>query len=280
MLACPAIVLASVFTVSHTGSRKFESLTMTPSQDAAVMAYAPYVKATNKLQAAGENADSRDILALGKKWCGGIQSGALTPLAPISFEDSLQDGARGSIFRAKASVVDLLLKDAMAKMDDRQPHAAADEVLLAMGLTESLKYCDFHTVFNASIEEEREVGFLRANANLFDTATKQRIHAMLTTINSNTQDLEELTRMSRIQYNDYVSRMNQQPISIEDVHRTVYVTKRVAGDPKGHDMMRYIADALNQTVTDSGPEYLSDLRLAWAADDSTHELLAKTLKEI
>jgi len=278
MAACPMLVLASIFAVSHTGSYQFSTPSATPSQDSQILAYVPYVKATNRILRSA-SAKSGEVLSLAKKWDAANQTGQLTPLSPVSFEDTIEDGARGDIFRAKAALVDKLLTNADQKMQ-RDHAGAVDETLLAMRLTESLKYCYFRSVFNASVEEEREISLLRNNENSFDTATKQRIHAAISQVNANTQDLKALTRASRIQYSDYVSRLNKEPVTIEEVHRTVLVTRRITSDPKAHDMMRYIANALIQTPTDSGPEYLSDLRLAWAAESANHDLLKKTLSEI
>jgi hypothetical protein len=110
--------------------------------------------------------------------------------------------------------------------------------------------------------------------------TKDKVRAGLCSISTDKQDLEALTRESRIQYYDWMARMSKQPISIEDVHRAEYVTKRVVSDPTSTNTLEFIRSTIMSSPSDDGPEYLSELRVAWASENSNESLIKKTLNEI
>jgi len=276
--ASPILFAGYLFAVSHTANSSFQSVTDTPTQDAHIMAYAPFVKDAQSVTHR-QTINRFELIALANKWDAGVKAGDLLPVTPVTFEDSVQDGARGTIFHAKALVVNALLDDASDQARNGNHQNSVDETLLALRLTESLKYSDFHSVFLSNVEEGRAIGLLRSESGSIDDATKANVRTALLAINKGDDQLETLTKESRVQYYDYLRRTSQVPISIEDIHRTTYVTERIASNPASSDMMRYVSTAL-RTQDDGAPEFLSDLRLAWAAQGSNREVIAKAIKEL
>jgi len=270
LLACPIVFTVFVGVYSRSYDDPHIVPSGTPAQDALVFAYVPFVKETGQVfGSSAEPQNRKAMLKLAHKWDTASQNGILQPLLPVSFEDSPQEGARSSVMHAKATLVSGLLDDATSLVHANKNHEAVQEALLATRLTESLKYSDLTSVNVANTEEDRALGILRRAGSRLDAAGKAEVRDGLSAITGNSDDLVALTRFSRIQYYDYLARVNKAPVSIEDVHQTVLVTKRITSDPRSPEALNYARMSLLQTPEDDGPEYLSDLRLAWSSQLST-----------
>jgi hypothetical protein len=272
LLACPVLFTGFVGLYS----RNYDDMHTVPSgtevQDQVAFAYIPYIQGTKQVFGLTSEPKSRTaMLALANKWDKASQKGELQPLLPVSFEDSPEEGARSAIMRAKGTLVSGLLDDATELAHQGKALESAREALLATRVTESLKYSDFTTVNVGNTEEDRALALLKKVSPNLDAAGKAEVRNGLTAITANSQDLAVLTRFSRIQYYDYLERVNKSPVSIEDVHKTVLVTKRITSDPRSAEALNYARMSLLQTPEDDGPEYLSDLRLAWGSQTESQK---------
>ena len=269
LVTCPIIFTCFVGIYSRSYSDQHIVPSGTPAQDAVALAYVPYVKATQQIfKGAAEPTSRAAMLKLGNQWDVAVQKDELQPLIPVSFEDNPEDGARGAIFKAKSTLVSGILDDAIEQKQNGNFHEAANEALLATRISESLKYCDFASVNNATTEEERAMAVIRSALPHLDITDRETVRNGLALIKDNSDQLATLTRYSRVQYYDYLGRMRMQPVSIEDVHRTVLVTKRITSDPSGKDTLDFVRKSMLDSPSDDGPEYLSELRLAWISERS------------
>lgn len=278
LIACPLALTGfmAVYTRNHEDNHEVPCAS--PAYDMQVLAYAPYVKAVKQLH--GDTSNRASMLALARSWDKAVSEDTLVPLTPVSFEDSVDEGARGSILRAKASLVSMLDDDAHVLAHQGQVKEAADETLLAMRLSESLKYGDFTTVYAATLEEKKQTEFLRHTTPLMDAATKAAVRAQLTQVAARQDELNDLTRESRVQYYDWMMRMTKQPVTIEDVHQTAYVSKRIVSDPSSRDTLQLLRSELTTKAADTGPEYLTELRLAWKAERSNQDGIQGLIKDL
>jgi len=280
LIACPLLFTGFVGIYSRNYSDEHIVPAGTPAQDAMVLSYTPYVRQANEIFNVAGQPDRAKVLQVAHNWEKGISDGKLQPLVPVSFEDSPQEGARSEIFQANSRIVDSLLDDASDRTRAGQYHQAAQEALLATRLSESLKYSDFDSVYAASAEQKRATALLKKMAPRLSPDDKVSLRNDLVAVQADAPELTTLTRYSRAQYYDYLGRMSKQPVSIEDVHRTVLVTKRIASDPTSRDTLAYIRTNLMQTPMDDGPEYLSDMRLAWASEQSNQNHLQQFLQHL
>lgn len=274
LLACPLAFTGFVAIYSRTYNDLYDLPAGTPAQDAQVMAYAPYVKHVKTLLGHNKTDYSREQLVnLARRWDQAVRQDVLQPLTPISFEDSIESGARGSILRAKSRLVTALMDDAKSLAKAGQTAKAVDETLLAMRISDSLKFSDFDTVYLCSTEQKHQTLLLSDLAGKMDEPTKEKVRSQLTQILAGSKDLDALTRASRIQYYDWMKRMSKDQISIEDVHRTALVTKAIINNPGSPDTIRYLRTEVISPAPDGSPEYLSELRLACKSEQNNQRAL-------
>jgi hypothetical protein len=281
LLTCPVVFSGFIAMYSRSYNDPFNLPASSPAQEAAVMAYVPYVAETKAVFAHGDTPRSREaMLTLAKKWDLAVQAKELHPLVPVSFEDSPELGARGEVTRAKGRLVSGLLDDARKLADVGKADIAAEEVLLATRLSESLKYSDLNGVYLSSAEQQRATVVLNKIAKCLDAEDKAAVRSGLLAIQANAPTLELVTRYSRTQYYDWLRRMSKTPVSIEDIHRTVLVTERIASDPSSEAALKFVRRGLTQAPVDSGPEYLSELRVAWAAENASQKQIKRLLTSL
>src|SRR5579885_2392248 len=193
LLACPVLFSAYVATSGRAQPDDDLAPSGTPAQDEQVFAYAPYVKATDQLlQTSHVKRDQ--LLAVANKWDKAVQNNTLNPILNVSFEDNMEEGARAEIFQANSRLTGALIDDAQQQAAANNTKLATQDALLAMRLTESLKYSDFHSVFAGCAQEGLEMAFLRELAPEMDPATKAEVRAQLAQMSaSNVEDLDALT---------------------------------------------------------------------------------------
>ena len=280
LLLCPLLFAGYAAIYSRSYQDPFETPAGTPAQDCLALDYSPLVKATRDLTANGDNVDRTHLLAIAQTWDQEVKAGQLSPIRAISFEDSPEVGARGSILRSKSFLVSGLLNDAKSQMLAGNVGVAVDETLLGMRLSESLKYSDFQSVYTASIEEKRATDFLERHVAEMDKDMKARVRSQLGAVSSNFTKLDSLTSDSRIQFYDYMARMTHEAVSIEDVHRTALLTKRITADPMSRETIRLSHSSLFDSPTDDSPEYLTELRLAWVSESSNRRSISGLLNAL
>ena len=282
MFACPLFFTSFVAIKARSAQDSFQIPSGTPAQDAQVLAYVPFVEQTQQLTS-GEDFRSTNrmkLLALCSQWDQAVRKDVLGPVFPVSFEDTPEEGARASIMRSKSQLVSFLLADAERLFKSGQSAQAVSESLLAMRLSESLKYSDFTNVFLAANEQKRAVALLENNADGLKPADKRQVANQFRQIMASSGDLEAMTKYTRIQYYDWLKRTHQDEISIEDVHRMALVTERIATDPTSKETLRYIRTAIVESPDEDGPEYLSQLRMAYSTERSNQRGIKELAKQL
>ncbi|MEA2553267.1 MAG: hypothetical protein QOJ65_1443, partial [Fimbriimonadaceae bacterium] len=174
LLACPIVFSGFVALYSRGYQDNHVTPTGTQEQDARVLAYAPFVKESKVVFNKGQ-IDREKLLALATRWDKAASASALKPLVPVSFEDSPEEGGRGEIMLAKSQVVAALLEDSRLLGEAGKADQAANEALLAMRLSESLKYSDFHSVYLAGQEQRKAVSRLHQVAPMLDAEARESV---------------------------------------------------------------------------------------------------------
>ena len=279
LIACPLLFTGFVGIYSRRYTDDHIVPAGTPAQDAVVFSYLPYVRQTNEVLA-NDGYNRNAMVKLAFDWDSAARSGRLQPLIPVSFEDDPKQGARNQIFRAKSRLVAGLLDDVIDQSAAHNYHQAAKEALLATRLSESLKYSTFDSVYTCAVEQKRAVYLVNKIAHKLSSEDKALVRDDLARIQSNGAELATLTRFSRSQYYDYLERVSKQPVSIEDVHRTVLVTKRIASDPTNRETLSFLKSNVMTTPVDDGPEYLSQIRIACAAEQSNQSGIKEFLANL
>jgi hypothetical protein len=282
MFVCPLFFTGFVAFKSRTSQDPYQIPSGTPAQDARVLAYAPYVAQTQELVRGQEwyLENRTQLLALCMQWDEAVRKEELKPVFPVSFEDVPEEGARNSIVRAKSQLVSFLLTDAHRQFKRGQNAQAVEESLLAMRLSESLKYSDFASVYRSANEQKRAVALLESHLDSADPEQRAKIAGQLEQIRADRANLDAMTRYSRIQYYDWLKRMHKDEIKIEDVHRMVLVTHRITTDPTSKDTLRYIKSAIVEGSGEDSPEYLSQLRLAYSSERSNQHGIARLSQQL
>lgn len=270
MFACPLFFTGFVAVKARTSTDTFDLPAGSPAQDAQALAYAPFVQQSQALLYHGDLTPEKrvKVLALCRQWDAAVQRDQLTPVFPISFEDSPEEGARGSIFRAKGQLVAFLLTDANHLFHEGKSRPAIEETLLAMRLSESLKYSDFTAVNLSAGEQKRAIEMLSRNLSQLGPQDREKIRGQIKAIIDQAPNLAAMTRFSRIQYYDWLKRSQQQDIAITDVHRVVLLTDRIASDPTSKVTLQYVKRSYMDSPDEDRPEYLSQMRIACSSSRS------------
>lgn len=151
MLLAPVLLLLGIGVQSRTYNDPFEPDMMSPTEQARVEAYIPYVNsATSCLDGVPEfekvNALRREAL----KWIGAHERGELRDLIPVAFEDDWSDNAKEEIFEARRVLGRRLLHWAEKNGDHVSIDGFARDAVLVMRLMEVLKYSDPKSAYESA----------------------------------------------------------------------------------------------------------------------------------
>ena len=269
LVGCPLLFSGFVALYSRHYMDGYQVRTSTAQQEARVLAYAPFVRDQQTLfSKSAYGVDHKNLLALANRWVAAADNGTLQPLEKVSFDDSLQQGVRGQIFRSESAIVSALYDDAANIAANGHSDEAAKEVLTAVKLSESLKYSDFNSVFLSSVEERRAANFFARNSNDLSRDTKQQAREVFGKVTSNFANLDALTKQSRALYYEWAGRINKNPVSLEDVQRTAMITNEIALNPASPKALFYVRHSILDSQEDYNPVYLSELRMAWRSEKS------------
>jgi hypothetical protein len=242
--------------------------------------YAPLVReARLTLTPARGKVDRKGALRLAEQWDQGVEGGWLRPLRQVSFEDSPTDGARGSITRAKSAVVAFLMEDADSLKRQGHNYDAVNETLLAIRLSESLKYCDFTSVSIAAQEEKKEVSFLGANASMMSPKSRQLSRYALRKVVDSHHFLISRTRASSASFYDYEKRMGP-GVSASAIRQTSMLAMRVRTEGKAPNTLEIVRKNYLQDDDNAGLDYLRSLRIAWRSEHEVQLRVAAALQKI
>lgn len=272
LVACP--VLLSCLLLVH--SRKvagFQVPCGTPAQDAQILSYAPELTAGRRLFSHSVfQVDRRSLLKLAEQWDDDIRAGKLRPLTPVSLEDSPQEGERGAIMRMESQVVAHLLMDANRLAANGNLEEATSEVLIAARLSESLKYSDFSTVYQAGQEERSEIDFLNTHCRTLSPDLRAAIRTECVAIFANRVRLKEITRLARDQFYDWKERMAD-PCTPGGIRVGLLLCQQIRD---GQDSRGSIRNILN--LSDEGETaYIYEYRLAWRSEQRTEAAVSAAL---
>lgn len=281
LVACPLLFSGTVALYSRHYTDGYQVHTSTPLQEDRVLAYAPLIHEQYRIfSKSNSSVDRTKLLALANKWADEARDGKLQPLEKVSFDDSLQQGVRGQIFRTESAIVSALFDDADQLAANGQVDQAVREVLLGVKLSESVKYSDFNSVFLASEQEMRASSFVRRNKDGLSRDTKQQAKEVFNQVAANFANLDAMTKQSRAQYYEWAARISNNPVSLEDVQRIAMVTNQIASNPGSAKSIFYVRTSIVDSQEDNSPEYLSELRMAWRAEKTNQASCQQLVRDI
>lgn len=260
LAAAPILLSGYVGFHARTHSDAFAVPSASQEQDAQVLAYAPLVRDSRIAIEAG---DASGIVNVGKQWVDAAKSGHLKPLYPTCFEDGSRIGGKAEVMRARAKLVDALLR---ASRESRASTSTRfDSAILALRVSESLKYSDFRTVYACGGEQRRALTALKDLIPQMSEAQRQSAKKAATELKENQGTLKSLTSFSRRQYYDWMERQGVEPLSIEDVRRAVRITDQIADAPTDKRTAQLVRSPLSSR-NDAEPEYFTEVSVAWGKE--------------
>jgi hypothetical protein len=267
LVACPFLFCGWLAFNSRIYKDSFEVQCGTQDQDARVFAYEPYVSEESLLLESNHHSVERArVLSLACRWDDAVHRGQLQPLSPVSFEDNCTEGVRGDIFRAKSQIVSYLLDDAGRLINKHCTCDAVDEVLLAVRLSQSLKYGDLDSISATSVEERDELSFLSSRASLMCEKSRKDVLDEMTNLSHEHTMMLATTQATSARFYDYQERFRGN-VGVSEIRQTAMLERRMREEgrvPKTLNMVRknYLSDN-----DDAGLEYLCSLKLAWRSED-------------
>jgi hypothetical protein len=278
LVACPILFVSWLGFQSRFKDDSYNVPCGTPVEDSQVLAYAPYVREVRlTLELNRLSADRRKVLSLARSWDREFTKGRLLPLRQVSFEDAPTEGVRGEITRSRAELVSYLLEDADRLAAKKNYCDATNEVLLAMRLSESLKYSDFPSVNIANVEEKRELEFLTSNNAALCEKSRGQIATQLEAITRSHYYLLSATSVAKANLSEYEQRMGVS-LSPAELQQTAMLSSRIQSDGSHDRILEMVRKHYLDADDDAGIEYLADLRLAWRSETETQSRVYSTIK--
>jgi hypothetical protein len=264
LMTCPLVLCSFLALKGRTFSDSYVIPSGSPADDARVLAYSGFMREGRLLFAVRVKHLDRDrILHLARAWDLGVQSGRLGPLVPVSLDDSPQDGQRGDILHLKAKLVSYLVDDATARAAI-DVEGAVREVLVALRLSESLKYSSLATVSSANIEEAKEIGLIQSWRDRMDLQTRAEAHDQLNSVAAATSKLDDVIRRTHSQYCSWKARMGQ-PITLMEVRDAAVVTRQMEAGMTNRQTMRLLGPLPD--TEQSLSKVLIETNMAWKSQD-------------
>ena len=256
----------------------FEVQCGTKEQDEVVLRYAPYVREEHLLLSCPKGKlERKQVLSLARRWDDAVRQGDLQPIRPVSFEDDPANGVRGNIFRCKSALVSYLMDDAERQSKTHRECEAAEEVLIAFRLTESLKYGDLESVGVTAVEENQELAFFSAHAHLICDRSQRQVRDAMQGLLAKNDSLAVLTEQSTNQFYDFQRRFRGH-LGASEIRETAMLGQRIRSEGKDPHTLRMVRKNYLGDNDDAGLQYLCSLRFAWRMELETKKK-ARTLLE-
>ena len=139
--------------------------------------------------------DHERLRVVASRWVEGAQSGQLRPLTPVHLDDYSRDGVKQQISRVRDVLSQRLLSCAKEELENKQPVQAAKDVLMAIRVTEAMKYSDPYSVSHSGMMQRTLINFLPRIADHLKPAERLWIRAQLKEIREQQQPLEPMARL-------------------------------------------------------------------------------------
>ncbi|MBX3117635.1 MAG: hypothetical protein KF784_01105 [Fimbriimonadaceae bacterium] len=147
MIASPVIMLAAVGVQTRTYHDDFEFARYSPHLEKKIRAYSGVMRAVELANdAEGTDSHPRLVRAAAAQWVQDSRSGELQPLEPEFLTDAINDGVKSQIYSACMGLCADLMVNARELSRQGEYDAAANDLVLATEVVQTLKYSDLTSV--------------------------------------------------------------------------------------------------------------------------------------
>jgi len=151
LVALPFAAMLFVGVKAHLHTDDFQFVTVPPSEEAAIGAYVPYVKAVKEELPHHLAPDGKTAARLAYMWMEAAKQGKLKPVLPCDYTDNSQQGAKLQILSANHHIAEELNWQAMYDNEAGKYKEGADYALLAMQSIRPTQFFDLFSVGNSSL---------------------------------------------------------------------------------------------------------------------------------
>ena len=209
-VASPLVLLLSVGLVGHVRKAPSPQPAESVDYDRRVLAYGPRVAAVRSLLAQGAPPEA-DVRREAGRWVAGRRSGALAPLPPAYFEDHLQGGVRGEVFRSGIALSSILAARAARAREEGQVERASADALLSAQLARGVRDFESQTLLQALLVQRRAttllIGLWPGRSARRRTADASALRSLLVP----RSDVARLRALELRQFEDYQRRQKIAP---------------------------------------------------------------------
>src|SRR5579862_2066161 len=215
MLCAPGAFLIAIGIHGRTVPHNFEFVANDPLTEHRIQAYVPYISTdAAACPGRGDGPDLARNAAL--KWICGAQRGDLTPLNPVSYDDTSTDGLKSEIFDVQARIASELVQSVAGSLQSHELHNAASDAALVLRLENVLKCSDFASLFRCSTQQRHTLEMLRPYAGIMSESDRRALKDAVSTLVPNSRILERMVTRSQKLFLKWRQRTGCEPLSIED----------------------------------------------------------------
>lgn len=245
MVAMPAMFLLGLGVKARTEHDPFEFVQPTPRQNEAILAYRHVVADSADIQVDKYRIPVLEATRkLAREWVDGARSGALIPLQPVSFDDSMRDGVKSEIMNRNSAVASAMLLNASIEFDSRQYEKGIQDALLGMEVSNVIKYSDYSTVMQGAIYDRRGLRLIDEALTRVSPQTRLAVRKDLALVRPDADRFQAIQEVERIVFLDYINRMSPESTPIEAIDPADAGKFEAAGHLHG----RLLASARDDTL--------------------------------
>lgn len=274
MVFAPAIFLVGIGVHARGISTSYDTLANDHRTEQNILAYIPVLQASEPYASSFAKAPIERTKQIARRWIGDAEKGILNPLVPVAYEDTSSEGVKSQIFEAKGRIVRALLRDIEPSMKSGRTEDAAESAVLALKLSNVLKYSDFVSMFNCAAEQRRVMREIEPLVTKLDAKNQAAISEAIATLKLDTKRVSTLVRRTKKLFMDWRTRHGSEPLSIEDTQLLSEIPILVRDDTA--IAMQRFRERMLASRDSSIPSYCSSVRLGIAS----HELLAKDAAKV
>lgn len=220
MVISPIIYIGTLVGRAHVQVTSYDFVACSTKQHDAITAYRPYViDAVPFRNKQSKTIPHEQLRRVAQRWVEGRKSGDLQPLLPVHIHDFVREGVKQEIYRSGDSMVTHLLVTSRREAAAGKEAQAARDLLLAIQLSEVLKYSDPYSVAHSGMQQRSAIASLSEITSKLTPDQLRECHQTLTELREAQQPLDHLVRWMKQVYNMERIRRGLEILPIEEVDR-------------------------------------------------------------
>jgi hypothetical protein len=265
MVISPILLLGSIAAESRFYIDPFQTVSCTSQQQEAITAYVQPVRESAPLALDSYKTPSpAKVRSIAHIWVAGAESGALKPLTPAYYEDSIRSAIKNQVKSANDAVAERLVSLSQNEAEAGQTWNAVQDGVLALKVGGVLKFSDPYAVALVGTRERAIFEMIESLAPRLAKAEATKLRGQLVQIRAEQRPLEEIVRMVRANYDRERQRADINDVASRDPQLAPEVSLVRDNLP--------ISDVLTEAKTSrlvghnvSAHPYLPQIKLAYAS---------------